>query len=268
MSGATGHQRGRASTSASIPSRGTISTPKLPCPRRPKSHPPRDEPSVWPRPAAPASAPIVIPSLWRAEKTDVTRDFCHARTRHQRTQPTGQHRHERAITSRDNKNSRRHPRQLRCSQCGRLSRVRVGECADGHTSTGVPGSSFLASVDAKISGGGAMCRPRRSNVCYVLRSCSRTFLAGYRLVDSKNRHYWAGTGWLARWRCDWSVASWAFQDVCPGWVTLRLGLFKMSALAGSRCVLGFSRCLPWLGHVAAMEEFALQKSYENTRLLG
>ena len=39
-----------------------------------------------------------------------------------------------------------------------------------------------------------MCRPRRGDICYVLRSCSRTFLAGYRLVDSKKRRYWAGTG--------------------------------------------------------------------------
>ena len=41
------------------------------------------------------------------------------------------------------------------------------------------------------------------------------------------------------------------EDVCPGWVTLLLGLFKMFVLAWSRCVLGFSRCLPWLGRVAS-----------------
>ena len=106
-----------------------------------------------------------------------------------------------------------------------------------------------------------MYRPRRSNVCYVLRSCSRTFLAGYRLVDSKNRHYWVGTGWLARWRWEGlgfctgirptahlqlrgpycslkplGVAALLWhEDVCPGLVTLRLGLFTMSILAWSRC---------------------------------
>jgi cytochrome c oxidase subunit IV len=64
----------------------------------------------------------------------------------------------------------------------------------------------------------------------------------------------------------WSRLSLAFQDVCPSFVTL-LFVVKMPARTWSRLFAGFSRCLSCLGHVAAMEEFTLQKSCENTRLV-
>ena len=39
----------------------------------------------------------------------------------------------------------------------------------------------------------------------------------------------------------------------------------MSAGSWSHCILGFSRCLSWLGHVAAMEEFTFAKNLTKTR---
>ena len=59
----TDHQRGRSIKSISIVINGAASQPKLRCSMALNSHPPTEEPSVWPMPEAAASPPMATPSF-------------------------------------------------------------------------------------------------------------------------------------------------------------------------------------------------------------
>ena len=105
------------------------------------------------------------------------------------------------------------------------------------------------------------CRSPRVADRYVLRSGQGIFIAESQLMDTKKQFKIAKerqgqknarvrSQYCSLRRCRVAYLAW-LEDVCPGWVTLLLGLFKMFVLAWSRCVLGFPRCLPWLGRVAS-----------------